>query len=245
MDYTVYQFSKREYLENILLFLLADALISYLFYRSWIVFCLFLPLLRVFLREQKKSACKKRIQNLEEQFLMAMQTVITSLTAGYSVETAFEDTLRELPLIYKEEDMIVQEFRSIVSQLKMNRNLEDLLQSLAVRSGIEDIRNFAEIFAISKRSGGNLIAIIRNTTQSISQKNETRKEIQVVLSAKKMEQNMMSVIPCLILLYVQTVSPGFLDGMYHNAAGILIMTMSLILYASAVLWGRKIVNIEV
>ena len=127
----------------------------------------------------------------------------------------------------------------------MNQNLEELLQSLAIRSGIEDIRNFAEIFAIAKRSGGNLIAIIRNTIQSISQKNDTRKEIEVVLSAKKMEQNMMSLIPCVILLYVQTVSPGFLDGMYHNAAGILIMTISLAVYGTAVLWGRKIVNIEV
>lgn len=245
MDYTVYQFSTKEYVENVLLFLALDGIISYLFYRSWIVFALGLLLMKSFLKERKKELCKSRIHQLEEQFLTAMQTVITSLTAGYSVETAFEDTLRELPAMYREEDMIMQEFRSMVSQLQMNQNLEDLLQSLAIRSGIEDIRNFAEIFAVSKRSGGNLIAIIRNTVQSISQKNETRKEIQVVLSAKKMEQNMMSVIPCLILFYVQTVSPGFLDSMYHNAAGVFIMSVSLMVYGGAVLWGRKIVDIEV
>ena len=90
-----------------------------------------------------------------------------------------------------------------------------------------------------------MIAIIRNTVQSIAQKNETRKEIQVILSAKKMEQNMMSLIPCLILLYVQTVSPGFLDGMYHNPAGILIMTAALVVYLTAVAWGKRIVEIEV
>lgn len=245
MDYTVYQFSTKEYVENVLMFLALDGTISYLFYRSWIVFALGLLLMKPFFKERKKELCKSRIHQLEEQFLTAMQTVITSLTAGYSVETAFEDTLRELPAMYREEDMIMQEFRSMVSQLQMNQNLEDLLQSLAIRSGIEDIRNFAEIFAVSKRSGGNLIAIIRNTVQSISQKNETRKEIQVVLSAKKMEQNMMSVIPCLILFYVQTVSPGFLDSMYHNAAGVFIMSVSLMVYGGAVLWGRKIVDIEV
>lgn len=56
---------------------------------------------------------------------------------------------------------------------------------------------------------------------------------------------MMSLIPCLILLYVQTVSPGFLDSMYHNIAGILIMTLSLGVYLAAVAWGKKIVEIEV
>ena len=245
MNYTRYQLSKKEYAENIVVFLVLDVMISYLFYRSWIVFLLCLPCLNPFLKMRRENLCQKRREKLEEQFLMAMQTVITSLTAGYSVETAFTDALKELPLVYREDDMIVLEFRSIVSQLNMNQNLEELLQSLAVRSGIEDIRNFAEIFAVSKRSGGNLIAIIRNTIQSIMQKNETRKEIQVVLSAKKMEQNMMSLIPCLILLYVQTVSPGFLDVMYHNPAGIAIMTAALGVYLGAVVWGKKIVEIEV
>ena len=148
MDYREYRFSRKEYVENCLLFLLGDAMISYLFYRSVPVFFLGLLLLRRFLKMRKQSLCRKRKQELEEQFLMAMQTVTTSLTAGYSVETAFEDTLKELPLIYREDDMIVQEFRGIVSKLQMNQNLEELLQSLAVRSGIEDVRNFAEIFAI-------------------------------------------------------------------------------------------------
>lgn len=245
MDYTKYQFSRKEYANYAAMFLVLDGVISYLFYRSVIVFLIGLLFLKSFLKIQRERLYQKRRQNLEEQFLMAMQTVITSLTAGYSVETAFADALKELLLVYKETDMIVQEFQAIVSQLRMNQNLEELLQSLAIRSGIEDIRNFAEIFAISKRSGGNLIAIIRNTVQSIAQKNETRKEIQVILSAKKMEQNMMSLIPCLILLYVQTVSPGFLDGMYHNLAGILIMTVALGVYLAAVVWGKKIVEIEV
>lgn len=245
MDYTTYQFSKKEYLEYTVLFLVLDGMISYLFYRSLLVFLAGVLLLKPFLKIQRERLCQKRRQMLEEQFLIAMQTVITSLTAGYSVETAFEDTLRELPLVCQEENMIVQEFRAIVSQLNMNQNLEELLQSLAMRSGIEDIRNFAEIFAVSKRSGGNLIAIIRNTVQSITRKNETRKEIQVVLSAKKMEQNIMSMIPCLILLYVQIVSPGFLDSMYHNLAGIIIMTAALAVYIGAFIWGKRIVEIEV
>ena len=34
MDYREYRFSGKEYVENCLLFLLGDAMISYLFYRS-------------------------------------------------------------------------------------------------------------------------------------------------------------------------------------------------------------------
>ncbi|MDO5541483.1 MAG: hypothetical protein Q4F83_15690 [Eubacteriales bacterium] len=127
----------------------------------------------------------------------------------------------------------------------MNRNLEELLSGLAYRSGLEDIQNFADIFAAAKRTGGNLIAIIRNTMQCIGQKEETRLEIETCLSAKKMEQNIMSLVPVLILVYIQMVSPGFMDSMYHNAAGIIIMSICLAVYGAAWYWGRKIVNIEV
>lgn len=241
----MYRFSKKEKLLNMLLFLALVGMIGYLFYRSVTAFVLLLGLFPFFIKIRRENGKKKRQQMLAEQFLSGMQSVATALTAGYSVETAFEEALKELENMYDEEALIIGEFRYIVTQLHMNRNLEELLCGLAIRSGIEDIRDFADVFSAAKRTGGNLISIIRNTILCVSQKEETRMEIQTCLSAKKLEQNIMSLVPCLILLYVQVMSPGFLDVMYHNVAGAIIMTICLILYGAAWYWGRKIVNIEV
>lgn len=245
MDYQTYRFSKKEKMLNVLVFLVLAGVISYLFYRSVIAFLLLLGLFPLFIKIRKEDGKKKRQQLLAEQFLSGMQSVSTALTAGYSVETAFEEALMELRNMYNEEALIVGEFRYIVSQLHMNRNLEELLCGLALRSGIEDIRDFADVFSAAKRTGGNLVSIIRNTILCVSQKEETRMEIQTCLSAKKLEQNIMSLVPCLILFYVQVMSPGFLDVMYHNAAGTIIMTICLLIYVGAWYWGRKIVDIEV
>ncbi len=244
-DYGQYEFSKREMLCSVGMFAALATAVSYLFYRSALAFALCLPLWGKFLKLRRESLIKKRRQELARQFLDGMQAVSVSLSAGYSVETAFELAYRELRTMYDDTAMIVTEFRYIVIQLGMNRSLEELLLYLANRSGIEDIQNFADIFAVAKRTGGNLIAIIRNTVLCVSQKEETRREIATCLSGKKMEQNIMSAIPALILVYVQTISPGFLDGMYHNPAGILIMSLCLAVYGLAWFWGRKIVNIEV
>lgn len=245
MDYRKYRFSKRELTENVLWFLALDGAFSYLFYRSWLPFFMFLPAGLQFLKIRSRTYCRRRRQELLEQFLAGMQAVSTALAAGCSVETAFAEALREMRNRYPSDALIVREFRYIVAQLRMNRNLEELLLSLAARSGLEDIRNFADVFAASKRTGGNLMAIIRNTVLCAAQKEETRREIAACLSAKRLEQNVMSLVPCLILIYVQTVSPGFLDVMYHNAAGALIMSGCLGVYMCAWYWGRKIVTIEV
>ncbi len=147
--------------------------------------------------------------------------------------------------IYEQDAFILKEFRYLVGQIGLNRTVEALLMELGKRSHVEDIQNFAEVFYTAKRTGGDLLAIIRNTVSEIQQKQETRQEIATSLSGKVMEQNMMSVIPLLILGYVKLTSPGFLDAMYGNWVGIVIMSICFIVYLTAYFWGRKIIDIQV
>ena len=141
--------------------------------------------------------------------------------------------------------MMVQELEGIVCKMKLNDSLEALLLDFGKRSHQEDIENFSEIFSVARRSGGDLKRIIQNTAENISQKAGVQEEIEVSLAAKKKEQQVMSLIPLLILLYVDVTSPEFLDGLYHNTFGVGVMTVCLTIYALAFFWGRRIVQIEV
>ena len=244
MNYRNYRLTGKEILRFALEYLLLDGAVSFLFYRSWIAFVLFLPGLRWFLRMKRKEQQEKQIRELGRQFLTGMQAVSNALAAGYSVENAFGEALAEMKKVFGG-GLIVKEFSVIAAQLSLNQTLEELLADLAERSGEEDIVSFAEVFAVAKRSGGDLIAIIRNTAASISQKEETRQEIQVCIASKKLEQNVMSAVPLFILAYVGAASPGFLDVMYHNVLGVGIMSICLLVYGLAWRLGKHIVEIEV
>ncbi len=245
MDYRRYSFSWKEWVFCILGYAFLDGVISFLFFDSWIAFLIFLPGIFYFAKLMRAERKKKRLRNLSGQFLSGMQAVSNALSAGYSIENAFGEALEEMEKVYGTGEMIVQEFSMIVTQLSLNRTVESLLDQLALRSGQEDIQSFAEVFKVAKRSGGDLIAIIRNTVKIMQQKEETRQEIQVCIASKKLEQNLMSVIPLFILIYVGITSPGFLDGMYHNLMGIVIMGSCLGVYLFAWILGRKMVEIEV
>ena len=244
-DYRIYRYSRRELIGNAAVYLALDGIISYLFFRSWIAFFLLFPGILFFLRDRKKQMLEKRKIRLQNQFLTGMQLVCTSLQAGYAVENAFREALPELEKIYDQDAFILQEFYFLVKQIGLNRTVEALLMDLGNRSGVEDIRNFAEVFSTAKRTGGDLIAITRNTVSSIQQKQETQQEIETSLSGKVMERNMMSAIPLFMIGYVEMTSPGFLDTMYHNAAGITVMSVCLLIYGIAFLWGRKVTDIQV
>jgi tight adherence protein B len=245
MDYSIYQFSKKELVKYLLLYIVLDGVISYLFFASWIAFFLLLPGSILFLKEQKKTLQKKRAGELKRQFLDGLQMISASLQAGYSVENALSEALQELSKVYEQDAFIVREFRMMATQIAMNRSMEELFLDFGRRSAIDDIQSFAEVFLTAKRSGGDLLVIIRNTTSCIQQKEETLQEIETCLAGKAMEQNIMSVVPIGILAYVKLTSPEFVSALYGNLTGTIVMSICFVVYVIAYFWGRKIVRIEV
>ena len=99
----------------------------------------------------------------------------------------------EMRLLYGENSEIVTEFQRIINRLERNENIEDVLEEFAKKSGVADIEYFAAVFRYAKRYGGDLIAIIRHTAETIREKNETYNEIQTIISGKKMEHECRSV----------------------------------------------------
>ena len=128
---------------------------------------------------------------------------------------------------------------------RRNENIEDVLEEFAKKSGVADIEYFAAVFRYAKRYGGDLIAIIRHTAETIREKNETYNEIQTIISGKKMEQKVMSAVPFFLLGYMKLTAWDFICPLYGNPAGVLMMSISLMVYIGADYIAGKIVEIEV
>lgn len=244
-DYGTYQLSRKELIRNVALYLVLDAVFSFLFYRSVIAFVISLPGIYLFLKSRRAGLNRQRSRKILAEFTTGMQMVNASLQAGYAMENAFREATAELKKIYPEDSFIMTEFRYILTQLRLNVPVESLLMDLGRRTHIEDIIHLAEVFQTAKRTGGDMIGIIRGAVTSIQAKAETREEIETNLSGKVSEQKIMSAAPLAIIAYTTLTSPGFLDVCYHSTLGILIMTGALAVYAAAYLWGKKIMQIEV
>lgn len=245
INYDSYQLSFKEWILFIIEGLLIDAMVSYLFYRNIIAFIVFLPAIAVFISREKKILCSNRKKELALQFKEGIMAVSASLNAGYSIENSFKEALKDLLVLYSSDAIIVKEFRAICGRLSSNETLESILQDLADRSGVDDIQDFTDVFITAKRSGGDMVSIIRKTVEHIGDKIEVKREIDTLMSAKKMEQNIMSFIPFIIIFYLDLSSSGFLNTLYGNLIGIIIMTVCLLLYLVAYFMAQKIVNIEV
>lgn len=224
---------------------LIASLFGLLFYRSLMGILLLTPLIYFYNNMKQKKVDQEKKWRLNLEFRDALLALSAALEAGYSVEHAFEEAYKDLRQLYPENAEILKEFQYIINQINMNITVEKALINFSERSGVEDIYSFSEVFYTAKRTGGDLISIIKSTSNIINNKIEINREIRILIASKRLEANIMKAIPLVILVYLTISSPGFLDPLYHNLMGNLLMTIFIGLYFASLLIIDKIVAIEV
>lgn len=232
-DYHVYHYSVKEHIRYLAEAVCLILLISYLFYHSLIAVLLIVPFYPFYLRIKAKRLLRQQKQELCVQFKETISSVAVALNAGYSVENAWREAKAEMTQMYGEHALIVQELQQILAHLSMNVPLEELLYDFARRSDMEDVNSFCQVFFFAKRSGGDFIGIIRTTAARIGQKIELQQELAADLAARRLESQIMNVVPLVILLYLKLTSPGYFDILYGNPSGICIMSVCLAVYLAA------------
>lgn len=244
--YDEYTFTAKEWIWEILIGTSMVWGILYVFYRSFFISILGgIPLVWLYIRRKKYQKIQERRWKLNLEFKDGMQSVSAALQAGYAIENSFREAVKDMKMLYGQESLIVREFMYIIAQLEMNRTMEEILAEFGERSGVEDISQFAGDVLVAKRTGGNLVEVIRSTVDNISDKVEVKREIQTMITAKQLESRVMNIIPIGMIIYMWIGSPGFLDPMYTTAMGRMVMSLGLVIYGLAFYMGEKILDIPV
>ena len=206
--------------------------IAILCYNSIWAAILLLPYIPWYLRIRKKELKEKRKWELNLQFGDMIKSLSAVLESGYSVENAISEAFNDLKLTYDENAMIMKELTILINYLRSNVPIESAFEEFARRSGLEDIKSFSDVFSTAKRTGGNIISIIRSTASVIRTRVELKRELRTMMASKKYESDIMRMIPFGILLYLRIFSPEMISSLYGNAFGIIFMTVILIVYAA-------------
>ena len=220
------------------------AAIDWLFYSRWEALIALTPVAFLWFRYRLKAERKARLKKLNIDFREALDSLIVSLRAGRSVERAFLETEEALRASIGEADL-TREFHYMNGQIRVQASPEALIEELAERTGLEDIRNFAAVFRSARRMGGSMVGIMASAARVIGDKIDVEREIEAAVAAKSFEQKIMAGMPALFIVYMRLTSPGFLDVLYTTAFGAILMTVCLAAYIGAVALGRRIVTIEV
>ena len=160
------------------------------------------------------------------------------------MENAVAAAEKDLACLYAENSWIRRELSGVCRAMENSVPAEEAFRNFAGRSGLEEAQSFAELYATAKRSGGDLMQIIRSAAAVVSDKTEVKREIHTILTAKQLECRVMRLIPPGILAYFRLCSPGFLDLLYEGAFGRGLMTVMLLAYLFLAWLMEHITQIE-
>lgn len=220
-------------------------LISFIFYRSLVVSMLLMPAALFYPRLKRAELIRLQKKELNIQFKDMLYSLSSSLSAGKSIEMSFREVLRDIAVLYQDnEAFIVKEVEHIIRRLEMNGTVEAALSDFAVRSHVDDIRSFSEVFSICKRSGGNMVEVIKNSTGIINDKIEIYQEIETILSQRKFEQKMLNIIPVAMVLLLTLSSPDYMKPVFTTLMGRIAMSGAILLFAAAWFISKKITDIK-
>lgn len=220
-------------------------IIIFLFYRSF-VGAIWFPVVCFFEWKRTRKEEKERKQKrLQEEFLHGIRVLNNALQAGLSMENAWIEVEKEIRLLFGDKAELYLELKAMNQQVAHNMPIETLFLEFAYRSQLEDLIQFAELMEFGKRSGSNWRRIIDGTVSRIVEQEEAKKEIEVMVAEKRLEQQVMNLMPLGLLVFLQVSAWDYMAVLYHNWFGIICMTLMLLGYIGAILLSRKILKVQI
>lgn len=245
-DYRGYNLSKGQRIRCVAVGGLLFFGMGYLFYQNVIMSLILSAGGLIVPRLWRRHLLDRRRAMLNLHFKQALYSLSSSLSAGRSVENGFRDAVEDLLMLDPgAQNDLIFELKVIVSRLEFGEPIEAALQDFALRAGMDDITNFADVFTTCKRTGGDLVEVIRRTSSVIGEKLDIQQEISVMIAQKKFESKALLAAPFLLLLFMNMSASDYMKPMHGSAAGFIISTLALLVLGGCFWWITKMMNIKV
>lgn len=221
------------------------ALIGQIFYGNMWFSSIFGLTIVFFIDRYKRHLALKRKNLMRNQFGDLLYALSASVATGRQLRSALQDAYVNLGYMYNENTPLMMELRMMNKSMTENREREEIiLSAFANRSGVPDIQNFVDVYLSCRQSGSDVNQVIANASQVLMEKMSIEREIRVMTSQKQFEGKIISIMPILVIVFLNLSSPGYLDVMYQTGTGRLIMSIALGGILFAFLLTEKITKIE-
>ncbi|WP_373230183.1 type II secretion system F family protein [Cohnella sp.] len=244
IDYSVYRLSKWQRLWAITQGCAFTFIAIWLMYRNYIAALAVSPLGFLYPSQYAKALCRRRRDKLRQQFKEALHALSSLLSAGRSVENAFTSLENDLVLLLEDSHSdLIMELRAITNRLHNGEPLEVGLRDFAKRSDLEEVRNFADVITICKKAGGDLMEVVRRTSQLIGEKLEVELEVSVLIAQKKFEARIMMMMPFAFVGILGFIAEDYMEPL-HEGVGIILLSVCLFLLIVCSWWMLRIMEIK-
>ena len=182
---------------------------------------------------------QKRIERFINQLPELARILANATHAGLALRTAIGMAAEEL------EAPAGEELSKVANQLAVGHSMDDALGELADRLPSRELVVLVTTLVLSNRAGGQVVGALRNLTETLEERKETRREVRTQLSQVSLTSYAVPVLGVGALFLMDSVSDGTLDRMTGSPVGQACVIVAFALYAVGFVLIRRMSSIDV
>ncbi|HVL98489.1 MAG TPA: type II secretion system F family protein [Egibacteraceae bacterium] len=178
-------------------------------------------------------------QKADRQLPDVLGQMAASLRSGHSLTQAIEAAGEQA------DAPLGPQFARVIAETRVGRDLDDALSATAERIGSTDLRWSVRAMAIQARTGGKLSDVLEVLAEFMRDREEVRREVRALTADGRISAWVLGLLPFFVTGALLVISPDYLQPLFSERLGLLMLFAAGVLMGIGMLVIRKIIRVEV
>lgn len=181
----------------------------------------------------------KRMLRFQKQLPDACDMLARALRSGHAFAGAIDMVGTEFA------DPMGAEFRITFDEVNYGVSINQALTALAQRMPVADLRYLVIAVLIQRDTGGNLAELLDGIASLVRERFKLFDKVRVLSAEGVLSARVLGLLPVFTGAAISFVNPDFLEVLWKDPAGVMMLEAGTVLLAAGMFWGRRIVRIRV
>ena len=168
-----------------------------------------------------------------------LQLLASTRRAGFSLMQGVEAVSQEVS------EPIGRELRRVVTEARLGRPLEEALEGVATRMDSDDFGWAVMAIRIQREVGGNLAELLVTVADTMVERERLRRDVNALTAEGRVSAIVLGLLPVGIGLFIMGANPGYLDPLFDETMGNVMLVGAGVLMAVGFYWMKKTIEIEI
>jgi tight adherence protein B len=184
-----------------------------------------------------RIARKRRI--FADQLADNLDVLTSGLRAGHSLVGALSVVVADAAEPSK------TEFQRVIADEQLGVPLETSLDRVVERMKSRDLEQVALVASLQSETGGNAAEVLERVTDTIRERRDLRRLTQTLTAQGRLARWIVSLLPILLLIAIEVISPKYLKPMFTHTSGLIMLTFGAVMIVAGSIVIGRIVDIDV
>ncbi len=181
----------------------------------------------------------RRLKAFDAHLADTLQLMAGSLSAGLSLAQSMDTIVRE------GNEPITSEFKRVIAEARLGVTLEDALDGIASRMQSKDFTWVVMAIRIQREVGGNLAELLLKVAGTLREREYIRRHVAALSAEGRLSCWILGGLPPAFLLYLTLTKPDYVNPLYTQPIGWLMLIGMAILLSVGIFWMMKVAKVEI